>query len=727
MKNRNIPYYAAALLMAAGLSTSMVSCVDTDEPESIAQLRNAKAEEVRAKASLLNAQASEVLANIDINKSAAALADKAAELNNAYQELVNAKKKADDDLAMAKNQIELDSIKAVKDSILAVAKINAQIEVLKAKTALDTAKINAQRDITKKQNDILKETKKIAVELAKINKWGLDDELKNANQKLADSLADEAKKLKALSNAVKNFLTNREDIQDELDAANDLVDELKANKDEFEAAIAQNNLADWLDKYWELQDIIDKNEPTQNSLTYQMEEKLDELNAVYDEALKTNLSDQEKAEYEVSIEIGSEELEGLLDLTATTNLKIEDGILQYKNADTKTLTYGYESEAKDSLVAKDVLEDDYKKLSSQLTTIISDLKQNVEKVKFDKEKYGKTQTDWAKDALDPKKGSEYKAWEDAKTAYNKADADKTKDGSAYQALAKACNEFFGVGFATPSDESDDKYLDFIITTTLPSYEDVLDYFGGDKKTADDFYYKCGSVFANAKNIQFTNDQYNKYELALKSAQTLKKTLDDCDFGKAKLDEAEAKDAALWTEEAQAIQDEIDALQDQLDKLTPTVQNAKDLQATILGFAIKANLAFIDDKSTPKEDDDELVFNDVYFAGKDPLDPTKLSDKDFKDAYDFTVNLYNENIKDAEDDAAALKKLLDAFDTKGKEGNVIDFDNGCADLEEFFGTTEWATMIKKVTDAQDEYEKAQNRTKNAQDAYDLLKSVYVVEQ
>jgi DNA repair exonuclease SbcCD ATPase subunit len=252
-------------------------------------------------------------------------------------------------------------------------------------------------------------------------------------------------------------------------------------------------------------------------------------------------------------------------------------------------------------------------------------------------------------------------------------------------------------------------------------------FGGDKKTADDFYYKCGSVFANAKHIQFTNDQYNKYELALKSAQTLKKTLDDCDFGKAKLDEAEAKDAALWTEEAQAIQDEIDALQDQLDKLTPTVQNAKDLQATILGFAIKANLAFLDDKGTPDEDDDELVFNEVKFAGKDPLDPTKLSDKDFKDAYDFTVNLYNENIKDAEDDAAALKKLLDAFDTKGKEGNVIDFDNGCADLEEFFGTDEWAKMIKKVTDAQDEYEEAQNRTKKAQDAYDLLKSVYIVEQ
>ena len=52
-------------------------------------------------------------------------------------------------------------------------------------------------------------------------------------------------------------------------------------------------------------------------MKYQIEQKNDELNAVYDEAWKTNLSELAKTINDEKIEIGSEELETLLDSTLT--------------------------------------------------------------------------------------------------------------------------------------------------------------------------------------------------------------------------------------------------------------------------------------------------------------------------------------------------------------------------------------------------------------------------
>lgn len=57
MKNRNIPYYVAALMLAAGVSTSFVSCVDTDEPETVTKLRQAAIEKIQADADLQKAYA----------------------------------------------------------------------------------------------------------------------------------------------------------------------------------------------------------------------------------------------------------------------------------------------------------------------------------------------------------------------------------------------------------------------------------------------------------------------------------------------------------------------------------------------------------------------------------------------------------------------------------------------------------------------------------------------
>jgi len=103
MKNRNIPYYVAALMLAAGVSTSFVSCVDTDEPETVTKLRQAAIEKIQADADLqkayaevqravvtkTNADAEKVKAEAEYQKAKAAVkaaAAKEQELKNAVTE-----------------------------------------------------------------------------------------------------------------------------------------------------------------------------------------------------------------------------------------------------------------------------------------------------------------------------------------------------------------------------------------------------------------------------------------------------------------------------------------------------------------------------------------------------------------------------------------------------------------------------------------------------------------
>lgn len=698
MKNRNIPYYAAALLMAAGLSTSMVSCVDTDEPESIALLRQAKANEVNAKASLLNAQASEVLANIDINKSAAALSDKAQELKNAYQELVNAKKKADDAVANAKSQLELDSLNAKKDSLLLVAQLNVAKQVQEAKAALEVAKIKAQTDVIKKQNDILIETKKIAVALAKFNANGDNNELKNAATAYKTALDDEAAALKDLNNAYKAFCLNKGDIEDAIEEATDKVETATANKADFEAKVKANELGDWLDEYYVLQEKIDKNEPTLNSLEYQKLEKEQKRDAIYT-APKDGESNEDQAKaaaYNANLLIGNKTLESLIDLS-TLKFEAKEDSLKYNG--TEKLTNSN---------AKDQIEKDYENLSNQLTAIISDLKQKIEQVAYLAEQVSKSDYDAAKETLTKDKGAEYKAWQTAVTAYNDNKADRSKTGQEYQDLVSTCNDFFSDGT---------KYLDFVLNTNkIPTYEEVLAYFGNDKKKADDFYYDCGSVFANA-NIAIKNyEGKNDYAEALESATNLKKAIDGCDFGASAIADAIAADEALKTEEYNKLQEEIDELDEQIKN--NSTDDWKALQDKILGFKLTAELYTKDDEDNWKDKLATATFDDG----------TLSADK-FKEAYDYTVAQFDADIELYTEAKAALEEILKAFEAKEKEGKDVDFGNGCELLELFFDDdatndkNEWLGLIKDLEDKQVEYAKKEAAKEEKEADYNLLVEAY----
>ncbi len=164
MKNRNIPYYVAALMLATGVSTSFVSCVDTDEPSSIEELRKAKANEVNAQAAYKNALAQTQLQTAEIEKQKAA------------QE------------AIATQMKEID--RQIKESSAAVTKAQNELAVLKAETEKAVEKVRAGKELNKEQINAIYIANKYEAEVA-----AKEDSLKYLKEKYAADLASSYAKL----------------------------------------------------------------------------------------------------------------------------------------------------------------------------------------------------------------------------------------------------------------------------------------------------------------------------------------------------------------------------------------------------------------------------------------------------------------------------------------------------------------------------------------------------
>ncbi len=186
MKNRNIPYYVAALMLAAGVSTSFVSCVDTEEPDSLVTLRNAKAEQVKAEAALKNAEAADKIAQTELSKLAAELSRKATELENASKALSNAQAELTYESAKLTAEIENATKNATKEADIEKAKLEAE-------NALEVYKVRKEQEIAQAKIDV--DAKKLALEQAlAANKLTLAKlELNNANDLLEAQIAAEKK------------------------------------------------------------------------------------------------------------------------------------------------------------------------------------------------------------------------------------------------------------------------------------------------------------------------------------------------------------------------------------------------------------------------------------------------------------------------------------------------------------------------------------------------------
>jgi hypothetical protein len=199
MKRKFILYPAVALALMA--SASLSSCVDTDEPESLEALRNAKAEEVRANAGLINAKTAVenayvavVNANARKAEADAAYREYEALLKKQEQELDAIKKKIEGDVNNAIAQQEIDKAKADWDKLIADAKAEFEKSNAAWKAEIENAKTTVQEAELKNQ-----------VAMAQNAKEGLEQKLTTAYDEYVAALSALTKK----QEDIQNFFANK--------------------------------------------------------------------------------------------------------------------------------------------------------------------------------------------------------------------------------------------------------------------------------------------------------------------------------------------------------------------------------------------------------------------------------------------------------------------------------------------------------------------------------------
>jgi hypothetical protein len=154
MKNRNIPYYVAALMLAMGVSTSFVSCVDTDEPETVTKLRAAAQEKLQADIELQQALETLETKTAENKRALAALEKAKAQLENANAakaELANKVTEAGiDNATKAKIQEEIAAYETARKSA-EQQKLAAEKEIAQYQAELD----KAQKQIEERLKSVL--------------------------------------------------------------------------------------------------------------------------------------------------------------------------------------------------------------------------------------------------------------------------------------------------------------------------------------------------------------------------------------------------------------------------------------------------------------------------------------------------------------------------------------------------------------------------------------------
>lgn len=128
--------YLVAALLIGGVSTSLTSCIDNEEPAGITDLRGAKAELLRAKAQVEQAEAAYRTAKVAIEEAKAAYLQEKVAQEKLATELQSAKDEAQKAKIQQKMQLQAEEFKA---QLLA-----AQTEALKADAAYQQALIDIE-------------------------------------------------------------------------------------------------------------------------------------------------------------------------------------------------------------------------------------------------------------------------------------------------------------------------------------------------------------------------------------------------------------------------------------------------------------------------------------------------------------------------------------------------------------------------------------------------------
>ena len=701
MKNRNIPYYAAALLMAAGLSTSMVSCVDTDEPESIAQLRNAKAEEVRARANEINQEAEvqkslAALNNAELARKAAeteaytamqVLNRKNQELLNAKQELANAKEqieldktKLENALQAAKDSIALDSLKAAYEWTIKVAKANAEAKYEAAATELTKAKNDATIALATEKNRVDEAQKAALIAAARFKQYGINDTLIALNNAYQDSLDILTEKQRALTKAI-NDLDKKYADEDAYEA--DIEAKQKAYDDAVEAQAKFKDLAQstevktWLDTWAALDETINNATPKKEQIGYEITKLKQDSTALADAfpIKPSDYQDQEVKKDDIKFDI-PELIQAKLKETGTFgDFKVsDDGATLSNNKDLKN---------------SDLLDDNNKAFDN----ILNFLKQNYTNA-ITSAANAETVADKLKAWNDAKKDIETKTktWQTAVTNYKK---DHTANESD---LTSACTDLFGV-----SEISGQKIL------VMPTIENLTQLLGN-ATSAEKYYYETLGDFAKCNAAE---KAYKDAQLTT-SAKTLQESIETA-IAKINQDFADV-DAAY--KEAEESEEYVKVCKDIEDKTAEkekySTDNEAALKAEIEKFSLKYFKVFLNDNGTPLDPKDdywdtkEIEFNNAT----EGIATVPYDDEEFQADLKKAADSYDEKVKDAERDLKVAKDKYTAYKTARDAGKV----------EEYYAV-EQKEYVKAVIEAQEKYDKAKKAADQAKADLDWYNKQY----
>jgi hypothetical protein len=251
MKRKFILYPAVALALMT--SASLSSCVDTDEPDSITDLRKAVAQEIQANAGLLNAKANVESAYVAVVNANA----KKAEAEAAEKEYQNIQTKADAELQAQIDQINMEENEATKAQKIEEAKLKADQAIQDAKKDLESKTEAYLAEVEKQKTALLKAQLENQVAIAKLkdNTVGLT-ELTTKYTAWTTAQDDVVEKLAKVEKAKLEFINNKSRATDSITKVGAIETAKKAletAKDNLEAAEAKfaNDGIDAFAKLWQ--------------------------------------------------------------------------------------------------------------------------------------------------------------------------------------------------------------------------------------------------------------------------------------------------------------------------------------------------------------------------------------------------------------------------------------------------------------------------------------------
>lgn len=650
---RKFNYYMAAFVFAAGVSASLTSCIDTEEPDGIKSLREAKAGFINAETALKQADVAY------------------REAETAYKQVETAIKKVEqltDELTLAQKQ-------AVQD-------ITIEAEIEAKKLELENAKEDLNEAISNNAEALARVKRQNAESLAELAAFG-DGAMRTAYEAMLTAQDDYADALEDLADAQKDLAKelartsadDKADFQSDIELAEIGVAAAEKVKADFEELTANKDEAAWVAEWKEYDEAVAAADVKVNQLQLQIDKLSDQQTdadqAVSDakDAIKQVRTDYEDAVIELAVKVENPSLAELIE--SAWSLSYSDVMYTstggfYYNFDEKTITYDVDAWGGDELQQKNI-KGVAEELRDDIIKPYADTWQHLQDVEDYKDL---TLSTTYVDNLDKVNGTDnggnnaakdnyLKEWQDQLAKYRAA----TKEADRYTELATLKTKSIQLFGGT----------DAVLAIPTPALLGKDDWAAVQSLGYNGPYI---AVEVHKENLAKIAKQNAAYDDAVRIVNELDAMVEAYGTEDAKL--LAEENAALEGEEVAKLQEAADKLQEQIDALSDEqtainkVKGYQDAYKTTIegfltsidGFDADANsISFaLNDEQLDKKIAETLVWlnNDIEKA-KNAVERAKYNQKLFLDG-DY-AEAYSTSIKDAQD---AVDVAQDAVDQAKKD-------------------------------------------------------------